>query len=280
MMRLPLLLAGLLALLTGCDSKAPYQRRDGAWYFEDVRLQDASLSFTPLNAGFAKGAQTAWYRSRAIDGCDVASFEALDEHHAKDARQVWYGDTYRTGQDYFLTKRQRVDRIAGADAPSFRLLPAQSGYARDRGRVYFEGEPFKVADLESFEPLDYAFARDRVQGYYQRLPVPGSEGPGFTALDTHHAKDGRHVFHVDMEPRRGNEMAPRLLSVRLAGADPATFRLLESGYALDARQVFHRGQPIAGAEVASFEILRAETDGADARDAKRRYRDGRPVAAP
>lgn len=277
MTRLSLLLTGLLALLCGCDSKAPYQRKDGAWYFEDVRLQDASQPFTPLNAGFAKGAQAAWYRSRAIEGADVASFEALDKHHAKDAKQVWYGDTYRTGQDYFTTKRIRLRMIAGADAPSFRLMTAQPGYARDSARVYFDGEPFKVADLESFEPLDYAFARDRVQGYYQQRPVPGSEGAGFVALDTHHAKDGRHVFHVDIEPRQGNEAAPRLRSLRLAGADPATFRLLDWGYALDARQVFHRGQAIAGADAATFETLSPSTDAADARDAKRSYRDGRVV---
>lgn len=273
------LLGSLLALLAGCDSKSPYQRKQGAWYFEDVRLQDAAQPFTPLNASFAKGAHGAWYRSQAIEGAQAGSFEALDKHQAKDATQVWHGDTYRRGQDYFMIKHLRVSPIAGADAPSFRLLTAQPGYARDRSRVYFDGEPFKVADVESFEPLDYAFGRDKVQGYHQRLPVPGSEGAGFSALDTHHAKDGRHVFHVVLEPRSGNEAGQRLHSLRLPGAEPASFKVLESGYALDARQVFHRGVAIAGADAATFEIISPSTETADARDAKRRYLQGR-VAPP
>ena len=306
MTKLSLLLTSLLTLLLGCEAKAPYQRKDGAWYFEDVRLQDAALPFTPLNASFAKGADAAWYRSTRIEGSDAASFEALDAHHAKDARRVYYGDTYRISQDYFTTQRVRVDAIAQADAPSFRLLPAQPGYARDRSRAYFDGEPFKVADVESFEPLDHGFARDRVQGYYLRLQIPGSDGASFVALDSHYAKDGRQVFHVSTEPRRGNETVPRLLSVSLPQAQPASFKLLEPGYAVDAgqayyagrvltkdvatfsalpfdyaksaTQVFHRGEPIAGADAASFATLSPPTDAADAGDATRRYRQGRVVA--
>ena len=41
----------------------------------------------------------------------------------------------------------------------------------------------------------------------------------------------------------------------IEGADPATFRLLASGYAKDARNVFFEGDRFAVRDVASFELL-------------------------
>ena len=142
MARLPLrllILMGLLAWLFGCDTaKEPYQRKDGVWHFEDQALTGVT-GLTVLNRRFAKSATQAFFRATPIIGADPASFQALDEHHARDSRQVWHADTYRDSQDYFTTRRIRIRPLEGADAASFTLLGGD--YARDRQRVWTRARP-------------------------------------------------------------------------------------------------------------------------------------------
>jgi hypothetical protein len=257
----------LLAWLFGCDNnKAPYQRKDGAWYFEDQALPGVS-ELTVLNRRFAKSATQAFFRATPIIGADPASFQALDEHHARDGRQVWHADTYRDSQDYFTTRRIRIRRLEGADAASFRLLG--DDYASDTKRVWHEGTTFPVKDAATFQVLDRGFARDRQQGYHLQAAIPGSDGATFTVLDDQHARDARSFFHTHMDL---GQSPPRVVSRRIAEADAASFQALEgSGYARDARHVYWHGRPLAGANAASFALLPMGTSGADAADATRRY---------
>jgi hypothetical protein len=263
----------LLSLLFGCDSGAPYRKKDGAWYFKDERLDaPASARLTPLGDTFAKGAGRVWYRAMSVDGADERTFAALDAHWAKDVRRVYYCDTYRKGQEYYLIKHDRVRVLDGADAATFRVLA--QGYARDARAVYHDGAPMAVRDVASFEPLDYGFARDRVTGYYLQEPVPGSDGSTFAIVDNHYAKDAAHVFYSDVNlDEAGSPPAPR--TVRLADADPASFVALDYGYGKDAHAVYHHGARVDGADAATFATLDLLTDSADAQDRHGRYRDGR-----
>ena len=267
-------LVGLLAGLFGCDTnKAPYQRKDGVWHFEDQALPGVT-ELTVLNRRFAKSATQAFFRATPITGADPASFQALDEHHARDNRQVWHADTYRASQDYFTTRRIRIRLLEGADAASFTLL--RGDYARDLKRVWHEGTPFPVKDAATFEVLEDGFARDRQQGYFLRTAIPGSDGASFTVLDGQHARDARSFFHAHLDLGLS---PPRVVWRRIAEADAASFQTLEgSGYARDARHVYWHGRPLAGADGASFALLPMGTSGADAADAKRRYERGEPVA--
>ncbi len=269
-----LLLAGL-CWLVGCDGSAqPYQRKHGSWYYDDRPLAaSADVELTVLNRRFAKTATEAFYRHQAISGADAASFEALDEHHARDRSKVWHGDTYRVSQDYFSTQRIRMTVLAGADPRSFRLLG--QGYGSDGRHLYFDGEPFKVRDAASFTPLDNGFARDRHSGYYLREPVPGSDGASFAVLGAHYARDAQHVFHADLDY---GSSPPRVRMRTLTGVTPAGFQVLESGYARNEGQVFWQGQPVAQADAASFTVLSPPEDGADARDVRHRYQRGQRVA--
>lgn len=262
-----LTLMALLAWLFGCDTnQAPYQRKDGVWHFEDQALPGVT-GLTVLNRRFAKSATQAFFRATPITGADPASFQALDEHHARDGRQVWHADTYRDSQDYFTTRRIRIRPLEGADAASFALL--RGDYARDARHVWYEGTPFPVKDAASFEVLDGGFARDRQQGYYLQTAVPGSDGASFKVLDDQHARDARSFFHAHMDL---GQSPPRVVSRRIAEADAASFQPLESsGYARDARHVYWHGRPLAGADAASFALLPMGSAGADAADAARRY---------
>lgn len=269
-------LAFALASLGGCDSAEPYQRKNGDWAFDDRPLAERPVGdLKVLSRRFAKTATQAYYRQSSIAGADAASFEALDEHHARDREHVYYGDTYRISQDYFTTQRIRITVLAGADPASFQLL--SQGYARDAHQAYYEGEPFHVRDVASLEVLDYGFARDKHSGYYLRTPVANSGGDGFEVLSAHYARDARQVFYAGMDYRVAGP--PRVRTRRLSGADLASFKALESGYALDAAQVYWEGQAMQGADAASFTLLSPSTSEADARDAKRQYLRGRPVAS-
>lgn len=266
-------LMALLAGLAGCDSAAPWQRRGGMWHFDDQPLSGGGITeLTVLNRRFAKTATQVFYREWSIDA-DAATFEALDEHHGRDARQVLHADTYRDSRDYFTTRRLRVRVLAGADPASFHVL--SDGYARDRHQVFFEGEAFGAVDAAGFEVLPYGFARDHRRAWYLRTPVAGGDGASFAVIDAHHARDARHVFHADQDYSQPGPARVRVR--RIAGADLSSFRALEAGYALDERRVYWRGEPIAGADPAHFHLLPPGDGDADAADQQRRYQRGRPL---
>jgi hypothetical protein len=274
---LRLLIAGLIGLLWGCDSRSLFARHGDSWTYDG--------------------------RSLALD---AGTTVILDAHHAKDASRVIHADTYRDSSDYWSTRRVRITPIDGADAPSFRLL--KYGYARDARRVYASGVGFAVQDLDSFELFEHGFARDRASGYYMTLPVPGSRGAGFTEIDTHHAHDGQHVFYAWMSTVKNGVSHPAEPAFRtLPGALPASFEVLEDGYSRDAGQAYFAGQRISrrlaalrllgqgyasdgeavffgvletvtlvkGAQAASFMPDAQAGEGVDARDATARYYRGK-----
>src|SRR5262245_61826419 len=126
---------GLLAILFGCRADSPYRVKDGAWYWKDDRMDlPSSVALKPLNGSFAVAGGRAYFGDGPIADSDGATFQALDGTYARDARRVWYCDTYRQSQEYWLVKRTRAMPIAGADPATFRLLTQR--YARDASRIY------------------------------------------------------------------------------------------------------------------------------------------------
>lgn len=154
------------------------------------------------------------------------SFEALDEQYARDKARVYFCDTYRKGQEYYTVKYNRIDVLGSADTASFRVI--NGGYARDAKQLFYEGKRMAVKDLESFVPLEHPYAKDKLVGYYVRTPVAGSDGASFTVLNGHYAKDKVHVYYSYVQ--RGEPNVPGVpRSVRVIGADVATFEVLSGG---------------------------------------------------
>jgi len=226
--RLLAVAAASLLSLGGCGEGSGYRRVDGQWRYEDQPVPAADpASFKPLNATFARDAQRGYYRGSPVPGSEGSTFEALSAHEARDRRAVYWADTYRKGQEYWSIRHLRIEELAGADPASYRVLG--HGYSRDHRQAWFEGEPFKVRDLASFEPLNTMFARDKLRGYYERIEIAGSDGPSFAMVDEHdlhYARDRHRVYHaridIDTEPNH-----PRPTVTVVAGADPATFRVPE-----------------------------------------------------
>ena len=292
--RCPVLLMGLLSLIFGCGgSDSPYRQKDGQWYFKnDLMPLQKGETLTPLSRTFAKSNRAAYYESSTIaDDIDVATFAALSDHWAKDKRSVWYCDTYRKGQEYYTAKHYRTPRIAGVDAPSFRML--DPNYARDTNRIYSDGRGFEVRDINSYERIGDVHAKDKISGYYMTAEIMGSDGSTFAFLDGHYSKDANHVFWSNFDSGKGAH-APVEVSVTLPGADPqtfviikdnyagdtnqvyyaakvisrarASFRVLENDYAVTDKAVFFRGDILKGADVASFVVLTEPVAGVTARD--------------
>ncbi len=295
-----LMLVALLSMLFGCDTGGPYARKQGVWRFGKETLDvPAGEQVTSLNARFAKSATRVWYRSTPIPGADAASFEAIDEHYARDTAHAWYGETYRDGRDYYTTQRVRLRQLDQAIPGSLKVLAG--GYAVDGAHAFYEGLAFPVADAGSFEPLDDGFAHDREHGYFRRVAIAGSEGAGFSVIGQHFARDGHSVFWADPD-------GPAPVATRLAGAEPTSFQALSYGYAKDARRAYYQskaltddlasfqaldygyaksdkavyfaGESIPGADAASFTILSPVTETASAQDKRGLFNDGLRVSAP
>lgn len=291
------------APLTGCGDKT-YEKKDGAWQYDgnpaDIRHPD---SFEALGrqgeptAVFARDAEVGYYRGTPIEGSDGPSFTALDAHYARDAAQAYWCDTYRKGQEYYAYKHNDVVRMDSVQLSSFRLLA--DGYARDASRLFYEGQPVRVRDLATFELLRDGYQRDKVTAYYERQPIAGSDGSTFEVLDVGYSRDRASVFFTDY---RAPDPAQRGRTIRVAGATPASFVVKAASYAVDATHVYHNGRvisadvpgfavlgsvyaraggvvfydgaPVAGADAATFAVMDRQEDGADAKDARRRYRRG------
>jgi hypothetical protein len=271
-------LVALLPMLAACDSGGSYQRKGGQWRFDEQPISVADpASFKPLGRHFAHDKWRGYYLGVQIDDSEGSSFQALSAHEARDARQVYWAETYRKGQEYWSVKHQRVRRVAGADAASYRSLG--QGYGRDVGSAYHEGRAFAVRDPATFEVLDALFTRDARRAYFERSEIAGSDGASFALIDAsegRHARDRSQVWYAAIEipaaADAGGRPAPVVRLLR--GASPATVQVLGRGYARDGARLWWRGQPVADADAASFAVNDDSTQDHDAQDARGRFAQG------
>lgn len=278
--RLPLIVTLLLAVLgiSACDSSA-YHRSGGQWQHGDVAFTpEDPNTFAPIDALFAKDALRGYYRGAVVADSDGASFVVVSEHEARDRHRVYYCDTFRKGQEYWSIKHLRIVRIDGADPASY--VSIGKDYARDKRRVYAEGVPFDVRDPATYEPLDGNFGRDAQRGYYARAEIAGSDGPSFSIIDerdSSYARDRTNVYygHRDIDGQRAPNTKPREIVQVLHGADPAAMRVLGRDYAADTRHVWHRGQPVDGADAATFAVDTTFQGSADATDQSGPWQQGK-----
>ncbi|WNG86894.1 DKNYY domain-containing protein [Mycobacterium sp. ITM-2016-00317] len=163
-----------------------------------------------------------------VEGAEADTFETLDRTYARDREHV-----YVNGH-----------QLPGAHAETFRLLD-RPGFSRDRNRVYRHDAPIST-DPDNFELLADELARDGSRVYWLDGDVLSSEPAHFVIISDEdgylYAKDGSAVFV------NGNV---------IAGARPATFRVLQGAYSRDDHGAFHFDRPIPGADVDTFRVLQS-----------------------
>lgn len=177
----------------------------------------------------------------------------------------------------------RAVEVADADPASFRAL--DSTYGTDESHVFINGAVLPGADAASFALLDRAgLAMDR-DHVYQRDRVISDDPAHFELLDGELARDRHTVFWSDGSVLSDDPAhfaivsnADHYLYTRdgstvhvngnpIQGADPATFHVLQGAYARDERRVFYFDQPVADANLPSFRLF----EGPYAADSSRVY---------
>lgn len=236
------LLISSMVIGSGCSSG--YDIDHGTTTLDGMEVTNKAL--VVLSEEFAKDSVAVYYKGMAIPAADLASFEALDGHYAKDRNKAYYCDEYRDGQNYYLTKKQTILEIGSAIPSSF--VSMGDGYAKDGGRAFFEGRGFVVKDLSTFKPLDRNFCRDDIQAYLKGKPINGSDGKSFELLDEFYSKDKDHVYFLEAT-------GPEKHQVTTVPCDAAQFTTLQYPYSTDNTAVFHEGKRISGADAKSFNVL-------------------------
>ena len=179
-----------------------------------------------------------------IDGADPASFEAFDTTYARDRSHVYFDGR----------------PLVGADAASFELLD-RPGFFKDRQHVYQLDRPFSD-DPAHFELLDGDLSKDSTAVYWSDGRVLSDDPAHFAIMsnqDHYLFTKDRETVHVNGNP--------------IAGADPATFRVLQGAYAQDGGRVFYFADEIVDADAASFHPL----EGPYASDSARVYWMGKAI---
>lgn len=133
-----------------------------------------------------------------------------------------YSDGYVTDGKYVYFLDGRYQRVEGADPATFRLLVYRDGRSRN------------------YSPYLQTTGRDKDAVFVgvQRLP---QLNPNTTVLlEDGYLTDGTLLYYRD---------------VLADGADPRYFRYIIGHYAADGKRLYHKGLPVAGADVASLAFV-------------------------
>jgi hypothetical protein len=180
-------------------------------------------------------------------------------------------------------------QIPGADAVSFHAFDPT--YARDKSAVYFDGQPVPDADASSFQVLDRpGFAKDRYH-VFQLDRVISDDPAHFELIDGSLSKDTAHVYWSDGTVLSDDPAHFAIISNTehylftkdrrsvhvngkpIAGADPATLRVLAGAYSQDRQRIYYFTEPVADVDAVSFRVL----EGPYAVDARRAYWMGKAI---
>lgn len=171
--------------------------------------------------------------------------------------------------------------IEGADVDSFEVI--DENYARDVRRVYHDGVPVSDSDPATFEIVDHYFARDSRHVYLNGV-IHSNDPTNFENVAGNIYRDSQHIYW-STEPISDDPSNLVILDGSdsytyfkdsttifiqgnpLQGADLATFSILKDAYSRDALHIFYFDQTISNADLTSFEII----DSPYARDAVHVY---------
>lgn len=152
--------------------------------------------------------------------------------------------------------------VKGADAASFHFpLPGgtEAEFGRDAKHVFLRGLVIPGADPATFEIVDHRFTRDSKQVYFSHH-VFCDDPANFTRVSGNFVKNSRAVFLITQQGKG-----------EVVSEDSANFREISGvdfhSFCADSNQVFVNGNPIPGAQPASFKVL----GGAYARDATQTF---------
>lgn len=195
-----------------------------------------------------RGLETESFAPISFIGSDERT--AMPSHYYRDEHAVYYKET----------------KLDGIEPASFKVLNVD--WATTPRGVVHAGVLRPDIDAASLQILEHGWARDKNAAYYAGQAVPAAHAASLRILNPEFAADDTHVFY-----------RASIIADSKGSPDLASFQALgRTGYAKDARSVFHQGQRIADADSGSFVLIDNQANDCYARDAHRVYYCGRPVA--
>ena len=160
--------------------------------------------------------------------------------------------------------------VDGAEVASFQILDKWSGLTKDAKHVFCGTTVIEGADPATFEYAGmWGLGRDKSDYYLVPSPLHVRDRASFKVLDANAYGKDDHIWARDnLDYYVKNQATPI--------ADPATFQVIQSWYAKDARQVYFGSTVLAGADAASFQGIGGES-GEFAKDAGHVYWQGQVV---
>jgi hypothetical protein len=182
-------------------------------------------------------------------------FEILQpQGYAKNATSVYHGGR----------------RIADADAATFQMLGKRVDLAKDVKRVYLDGHAIAGADPATFVLTEmFDLGKDKKDYYLRHEPLHVRDMASFKVLEANAWRNDHHIWARDSLDYYAGAKATQI-------SDSATFQVVQSWYAKDAKQVYFGSSVLAGADAATFQGVGGES-GEFAKDAKHVYWQGQVV---
>jgi hypothetical protein len=167
---------------------------------------------------------------------------------------------------YFL--EQEVKR---ADLDSFIVYPGDNEWAKDKNTVYCRSGPWRKADKDTFEALNYSFVKDKLNVWTLNGKIDGVDIKTFEVCDSGkiHLRDSTingKLFKIIIEVGYGkdknnvyyNEIYDKVYKPKtLNGAIPETFVSLDNGYfGYDENSVYFENKKIKKANPKTWKLFK------------------------
>lgn len=146
-----------------------------------------------------------------------------------------------TPLDYTAGKAEPTLSVSSTPLNQADPMSLGHGYSRRGDHIYFEGVRIDQAGRETLAGFQRTLGR--------RLTLANNvDAATFTALSEEYSKDKNTVYYKWISPGL-------FWVVEIPNADPATFEVIDSNLAKDARRVWRTDVPIRGADAATAEVV-------------------------
>lgn len=253
------------------------------------------------NSGYSIVDNTVYYDGKSVNVADSKTFIIFDNinrvsyaYYAKDKHHLYYAGKVVEGalaeelkevehsrHTYFRNSRQVFydnKILQGAIADRFSAFEGVTGWACSNNdnefNVYSYGAPLPAVDRDTFTPLNDFYAKDKDHIFKKEIAIlPEADTTSFELMADHDfGKDKNHVYYIETKH-------PFVVK----DADPASFEILDRGYARDRNYIFVIEQytdvvKLQQAQVESFKVTAYDAvTRSEAQDINHYYYDGKIV---
>jgi len=213
--------------------------RDEGGTIESVALIDGAdpETFEFLEYGYAKNKNFVYVNGDALLGADADSIEVLSYRYLKDKNFVYLG-------------KEKVEKV---DPKTFEII--DSNYTKDKDAVYFRDKELVGITPDSFTVFGCGYLKDKLRVFFRNqdlklIPITGADVDSFRTMDNKCYGVDKNSVYLASGSREG-----KTSYVKIEGANPDTFEIIDMWHAKDFTGVYYKGIQIKGADPATFEAI-------------------------